>query len=157
MALVAVFFLSGLADASETIHLTVAEAVRMAIRENIGLKAERGRYLKAKYEQERAAARIDELRQRVVLDLRKKWRALELNLKRIVATGKTRLAEQKRLEAEEGRFREGLTTLNDLLRFQEEYTESLFEERKAVMDYLVSRAGFERAEGSLLSRFGIHP
>ncbi|GBE02643.1 outer membrane efflux protein [bacterium BMS3Abin08] len=41
IALVSVFFLSGLVDASETIHLTVGEAVRMAIRENIGLKAER--------------------------------------------------------------------------------------------------------------------
>lgn len=131
--------------------------VGVSLRMPLFRKAERGRYLKAKYEQERAAARIDELRQRVVLDLRKKWRALELNLKRIAATGKTRLAEQKRLEAGEGRFREGLTTLNDLLKFQEEYTESLFEERKAVMDYLVSRAEFERAEGSLLSRFGIHP
>lgn len=115
----------------------------------------RGRYQKAMYEKEQADASLEELRQKIVLEVRQSWRAISLSLKRIESSRKTRVASGKRLEAEYGRFREGLATLNDVLQYQEEFVESLLEEKKALYDYHVSMVEFDKTRGRLMTRFGV--
>ncbi len=116
-------------------------------------RASKAEYLKAGYGVRRAEARLKELQQEVRLEVRRAWRELALWLKRIEAARKTRTATEKRLEAEEERFRIGMATLNDVLRFQQEYTDALFEERRARIEYLKALSRFDKAKGTILERY----
>ncbi len=115
----------------------------------------KGRYLKAKYEEAQTEETVKALNQRITLEVRQAWRALSLSLKTIEATKKTRIASEKRLKAEERRFHVGLATLNDVLKFQEEYVKSLLDEKKAEFDYHIAIAEYEKMKGTLLIKFGI--
>ncbi len=119
------------------------------------LRAEKARYMKARYEQERAQASLEEARRKAVLEVRRAWRKVILARKRIDAMTKTRVAAEKRLQAEQGRFSEGLATLIDVLKFQQEYTESLLEEKKAVYDYLLALTELEKTKGTILHSYGV--
>lgn len=114
----------------------------------------RGDYLKAKYEKEQAEETIKDLKQKITLEVRQAWRGISLALKTIEASRKTRIASEKRMQAEELRFYQGLATLNDVLQFQEEYVKALLNEKKAEFDYHISITQLERTEGTLLKKFG---
>ncbi len=115
----------------------------------IGNRLAKGNYYRAKYEEEQVETELIELKKEIIIESRKAWRAVKLADKRIVATKKTRIAAKKRLEAEEGRFKVGLGTLNDLLKFQEEYARAIFRERKATIDYAKSIVNLKRVQGEL--------
>jgi outer membrane protein len=115
----------------------------------------KGRYLKAKYEEAQAEETVKALNQRITLEVRQAWRALSLSLKTIEASKKTRIASEKKLKAEERRFHVGLATLTDVLKFQEEYVNSLLNEKKAEFVYHISIAEHEKMKGTLLIKFGI--
>jgi outer membrane protein TolC len=118
-------------------------------------KEARGRYLKAKYEESQAEELVRELRQRITLEVRNAWRDLSLSLKKIEASKKTRIASEKRMEAEERRFQSGIATLTDVLEFQEEYIKSLLNEKGADFYYHISLSEYEKVKGTLLIKFGI--
>lgn len=114
----------------------------------------KGDYLKAKYEKEQAEEAIKDLIQKITLEVRQAWRGISLSLKTIEASKKTRIASEKRMQAEERRFYQGLATLNDVLQFQEEYVKALLNEKKAEFDYHIAVTELERTEGTLLIKFG---
>ncbi|GAB4388587.1 MAG: hypothetical protein Kow0025_08810 [Thermodesulfovibrionales bacterium] len=113
-------------------------------------RAARGNYLKAEYEERRAALRLSRLRKEITLEVREALRAVELARESVEATRKTRIASEKRLEAEQERFRLGLATLNDVLTFQEEYAGSLSSEKRSLTDYATAVVGLRKAAGTLL-------
>lgn len=115
-----------------------------------------GNYRKAKYEMEQADQRLRELENSIRVEVRQKLRALELSVKRIYATQKTAEASKKRYEAEEGRFKVGLTTLNDVITFQREYLRALADYRVSRVDYAVAVADYERSQGTLLDYLGLN-
>ena len=114
----------------------------------------KGDYLKAKYEKEQVEEAIKDLIQKITLEVRQAWRGISLYLKTIEASKKTRIASEKRMQAEELRFYQGFATLNDVLQFQEEYVKALLNEKKAEFDYHIAVTEFERTEGTLLIKFG---
>ncbi len=106
-------------------------------------------YYRAKYEIEQLTASINDLRNNVTIEVREALRAIGHAEKNIKATKKTRYAAKKRLEAEEGRFNVGLTTSNDVLKFQNEFADALFQEKKAEIDYARARIELNRVQGKL--------
>jgi outer membrane protein TolC len=119
-------------------------------------RTSKAEYHRARYERLQAEVRLRELKKGVVFEIRKKLRALRLAEEEIESRRKIRIAYQKRYEAEEGRFREGLSTLNDVLRYQEEYVEALLQEKKAVFDCIAAFVELKKAEGALFEEFGIN-
>lgn len=115
----------------------------------IGNRTAKGNALKARFEEEKAETDLQALRQRVTSEVREAWRALALAQQSIEATQKTRIASQKRLDAEEGRFKVGMATINDVLKFQEDFARSLASERRAKTAYAKSFVELERAKGTL--------
>ncbi|MFZ6017327.1 MAG: TolC family protein [Nitrospirota bacterium] len=115
----------------------------------IGNRTAKGNMLKAKYDEEKADISLKALEQKITAEVREAWRLLHLTSESITATKKTRIASEKRLEAEEGRFRVGMATMNDVLKFQEEYARSVSSEKKARTDYAKAIVEFERAKGTL--------
>jgi len=121
----------------------------------LALSEARSNYLKANFEEEQSQESIKELNQRIKVEVRQAWRSVYLALKKIETSKKTRFYSEKRHWAEQRRYQEGFATLNDVLKFQEEYVKSLFNEKKTEVDYFVAYAMYEKVKGTLLMQYGI--
>lgn len=109
----------------------------------------KGDMLKARYEEKKADIIFRSLKQKIINEVRHSWRSLQLAAELIAVTEKTRIASEKRLAVEEEKFRLGMSTMNDVLRFQEEYAKSLLSEKKAMINYAKAVVNMERATGTL--------
>ncbi len=116
----------------------------------IGNRSAKGNMLKARYDEEKADINFKTLEQRITTEVREAWRSLWLASESITATMKTRIASEKRLEAEDSRFRVGMATMNDVLKFQEEYAKALSSEKKASVDYAKAIVELEKVKGTLV-------
>lgn len=121
----------------------------LSLRIPIGNRAAEGNYLKAKHEEEKSAIALKIIEQKITTEVREAWRSAQLASETIIASKKTRTAAEKRLEAEEGRFKVGMATLNDVLKFQEEYAKALSSEKKAEIDFAKAIVEIERVKGTL--------
>ncbi len=124
--------------------------IGLALEIPVGNRAQKGRYLKASHETELLELRIRELRQEITVEVREALRALELARESVRASARSKRASEKRLEAEEERFRLGMATLNDVLRFQEEYAEALSSEKRAIADYASNSVRLRQVSGTLI-------
>ena len=115
----------------------------------IGNGTAKGGMLKAKYDEKKADINLKALEQRIITEIREAYRALQLASESITVAKKVRIASEKRLDAEEGRFRVGMATMNGVLKFQEEYTRSLSSEKRARIDYAKAAVELERVKGTL--------
>ena len=121
----------------------------LSLRIPIGNSAAEGTYLKAMHEEEKSGITLKILEQKITAEVREAWRTVQLASETISATKKTRTAAEKRFEAEEGRFKVGMATLNDVLKFQEEYAKALSSGKKAEVDYAKAIVELERIKGTL--------
>ena len=128
--------------------------VGLALEIPLGNRARKGRYMRAEHDVELASLRVKALRQEVTVEVREALRALLLAKESIRASGRAKVASEKRLEAEEERFRLGMATLNDVLRFQQEYADALSSEKRAITDYAGASVMLRRATGTLLPAGG---
>lgn len=115
----------------------------------LGNRAAKGNAAKARLDEEKADNGLRILEQKIFTEVREAWRSLRLAYETIEATKKTRIATEKRLEAEEGRFRVGMATVNDVLKFQEDYVRALSSEKRAFVTYAKSSVELEKATGTL--------
>ncbi|MBI4683759.1 MAG: TolC family protein [Nitrospirae bacterium] len=121
----------------------------LSLRIPIGNREAEGKFLEAKNEEERSDLNLKIIEQNITAEVRASFREVQLASEAITTVRKTRIAAEKRLEAEEGRFKVGMATLNDILKFQEEYAKSLSSEKKAAVDYARAVVEFERVKGTL--------
>jgi outer membrane protein TolC len=124
--------------------------VGLSISFPLGNRTAEGNYIKAKRDEEIAEIEVEKVKQAIMTGVREARRALELAKESIEASRRTRIASEKRLRAEEEKFRLGLTTLNDVLEFQENYSLSLSSEKRAITDYARAETRLKRATGTLL-------
>ncbi|MDP2167484.1 MAG: TolC family protein [Thermodesulfovibrionales bacterium] len=115
----------------------------------LGNKGAKGSYLKAKREEERAELNVMALRQRIAFEVREALRAVKLYCQSVAAARATKAASYARLEAEEARFRLGMATVNDVFRFEQEYSQTLSSEKRAISDYATAVIMLEKAKGTL--------
>ncbi len=134
-------------DAASGDFYTFQAGVSLSI--PLGNRSAAGRYLKAKREEEAARLNVERIKKTIVVEVREALRALRLAGESIKATGRTKVASEKRLQAEEERFRLGMATLNDVLRFQEEFAETLSSEVRASTDYARALVNLRKASGTL--------
>ena len=115
----------------------------------LGNRGAEGDYLKARYEEQRALSVFGALRQKIKVEVRNALRGLVLARESIDSTTRTRIAAEKRLQAEEERFRVGKATLNDVLEFQAEDAKALSGEKRGEADYAIALGEMEKAMGTL--------
>lgn len=91
----------------------------------------------------------DQLESQIVAEVREALRQLRYQAERVRASEKTLEASRRQLEAEEARFREGLSTNYQVLEFQQDYIRALSSERAARVDYARAVSGLRFAQGIL--------
>ncbi|MBI5025771.1 MAG: TolC family protein [Nitrospirae bacterium] len=115
----------------------------------LGNRTARGNAIKARLEEDKAKTGLQVIEQKMTLEVREAVRTLELSIKKIDATLKTRELAHKRLEAEEEKFRVGMSTAYDVLVFQESYAKALNNEKRALMDYAKAEVELKKVKGTL--------
>lgn len=109
----------------------------------------RGNYTKADLELKQTGAAIREIEKNITVEAAEAYNNLNYAIKKIKASGKSLLAAEKSIAAEDGKFRAGLSTLNDLLKFQRDYATALYDEAKSRADYAKSLVELNRIQGLL--------
>ncbi|MBF0456475.1 MAG: TolC family protein [Nitrospirae bacterium] len=109
----------------------------------------RGNRMKADFEVRQTGAALREIEKTIQVEAAEAYNNLIYAIKKIRASGKSLLAAEKLLEVEEGKFRAGLSTLNDLLKFQRDYAAAVYDEAKSMTDYAKSRVELNRIQGLL--------
>jgi outer membrane protein TolC len=129
--------------------------VGFAFRYPLGNQAAKSRFTRARLEVEQAKVVLERIEQRILVEVREAVRSVETNVKRVSVTRGARELAQKKLEAEEKKLAVGLSSVREVLRFQDDLSLEQSREIRALTDYNVSLANLERAKGTTLERLNI--
>lgn len=121
----------------------------------IGNRQAEADYRQAQLRHAKTVASYHQAQQVIMEEVRRNARRVRVNVKRIEATRVARRLAEERLDAQEKKFRVGLSTSRDILEDQERLANSLTEETRALIDYHKSLASLDRATHSTLERFQI--
>jgi outer membrane protein TolC len=129
--------------------------VGFTLRYPLGNQAAKSRFTRARLEVEQAKTVLERTEQRILVEVREAVRNVETNIKRVSVTRGARELAQKKLEAEEKKLAVGLSSVREILRFQDDLSSEQSREIRALTDYNVSLANLERAKGTTLERLNI--
>ena len=129
--------------------------VGFTLRYPLGNQAAKSRFTRARLEVEQAKTVLERTEQRILVEVREAVRNVETNIKRVSVTRGARELAQKKLEAEEKKLAVGLSSVREVLRFQDDLSSEQSREIRALTDYNVSLANLERAKGTTLERLNI--
>ena len=107
----------------------------------------RAAYAQAKVNMNQALLRIKNQEQQLYLEIKNAVRAVQTNYKRAQSYRVARELEEKKLEAEEEKFKVGLTINYFVLQYQRDLAAAQTAELKAIIDYNLSLASLNRALG----------
>ena len=82
-------------------------------------------------------------------------REVESNVKRIEAARSNRVLQRKKLDVETERYKNGLSTVYQVLQFQSDLTAAEAAELKATLDYQRSVVALQKATGTLTEESGV--
>jgi outer membrane protein TolC len=129
--------------------------VGFTLRYPLGNQGARSRFTRARLELEQAKTELERTEQRILVEVREAVRNVETNIKRVSVTRGARELAQKKLEAEEKKLAVGLSSVREVLRFQDDLSAEQSREIRALTDYNVSVANLDRARGTTLERLNI--
>ena len=121
----------------------------------IGNRRAKADYRQAQLRHARTVASYHQTQQTIMEEVRRNARRVRVNVKRIDATRVARRLAEERLDAQEKKFKVGLSTSRNILEDQERLANALTEETRALIDYHKSLASLDRATHSTLERFQI--
>ena len=125
------------------------------IRYPLGNQAAKSRFTRARLEVAQAKTVLERAEQRILVEVREAVRNVETNIKRVSVTRGARELSQKKLEAEEKKLAVGLSSVREVLRFQDDLSAEQSREIRALTDYKISLANLDRAKGTTLERLNI--
>jgi outer membrane protein len=101
----------------------------------LGNRAAKSRLTAKRLEVAQLLLDIKELEKNIVVEVREAHRQIETDIKRVHATKVARKFAEEKLNAEEKKFKVGLSTSFNVLEFQEDLAEEQSNEIKAIIDY----------------------
>ncbi len=121
----------------------------------IGNRRAEADYRQTRLRHAQTIASYHQTQQAIMEEVRRNARSVRVNIKRIEATRVARRLAEERLDAQEKKFKVGLSTSRDILEDQDRLANSLTQETRALIDYHKSLASLDRATHSTLERFQI--
>jgi len=121
----------------------------------IGNRAAKSNSAVAKLNAEKSEIALESVKQDVRVDVRRSARAVESGYERVVAARKNTELQTKKLEAEQKKFDNGMSTSFEVFTFQTDLRNAQLSLIQALLDYNKSLADLERAKGTLLESKGL--
>ncbi|MFO7980340.1 MAG: TolC family protein [Candidatus Aminicenantes bacterium] len=108
----------------------------------------RGFVTQAKLNREQTELKLKDQEQQIFLEVKTAVRAVQTNYQRVQAYKAARELAQKKLEAEEEKFKVGLSTNYFILQYQRDLADAQIMELRAMVDYNISLANLYRVQGT---------
>lgn len=121
----------------------------------IGNAAAKSQSERARVEQQQAYDRYRQTVSEVSLEVGQSAGDVTSDMERIGTTRIGRELSEENLRNQTKRYEVGMVTTTDLLQFQNDLAAASVAEIQALIEYNISRTEFERAQGTLLSRFNV--
>jgi len=115
----------------------------------LGNRDARSRYIAARLTREQAEIELRQQEQTATVEVRQSVRQIETDIKRVKAARVNSRLQKEKLEAEQKKFENGISTSFNVLEFQEDLAQARSRENLALVDYNKSRAEMQRVLGSL--------
>jgi len=116
----------------------------------IGNRQAVANYTNAEYAREQARYTLQNLEQGARVEVRTAVRTVETNLKRVKAAQVNTRLQREKLDAEQKKFNNGMSTSFQVLSFQNDLASAESRENQAVVDYNKSLVELERVKGTLI-------
>jgi outer membrane protein TolC len=121
----------------------------------IGNRAAKSNFAVSKLNTEKSEIALQSVMQDVRVDVRKSARAVESGYERVVAARKNTELQTKKLEAEQKKFDNGMSTSFEVFTFQTDLRNAQLSLIQAMLDYNKALIDLERAKGTLLESKGL--
>jgi outer membrane protein TolC len=115
----------------------------------------RANYAQAKVNMQQTLLRLQDQEQQIYLEVKSAVRAVQNNYERVQAYKVARELAEETLQAEEEKFKVGISTPYFVLQYQTELTTAQTNELRAIVDYNLSLATLERTLGTSLEKKNI--
>jgi outer membrane protein TolC len=112
-------------------------------------------YTNAEHALSQARYDLQRLEQLARVEVRNAVRTVETNLKRVRAAQVNTRLQREKLDAEQKKFENGMSTSFQVLQFQTDLSTAESRENQAIVDYNKSQVDLERVKGTLLQAKGI--
>jgi outer membrane protein TolC len=116
----------------------------------LGNRTAKASYRIATLDRQRAEVSLQNLEQNIRVEVRQAARAVESGRQRVEAAQANVLLQQKKLEAEQKKFENGMSTSFEVLTFQNDLSDAELSLIRAALDYVKATTALERAKGTLL-------
>jgi outer membrane protein TolC len=116
----------------------------------LGNRAAKAAYAAAKYSEDQAKLTIQQLEQAAQVEVRTAARDIDTNLKRYRAAQVNTRLQTEKLNAEQKKYENGMSTTYQVLQFQTDLTNARARENLAIVDYNKSLVELDRVLGILL-------
>ena len=121
----------------------------------IGNRSAWSQYNKRQLEALNAKATLQSVRQQVIVAVKEAVRRVQTDFKRIETTRSARILAEKQLQAEQERFKVGLSTTIFVLGFQRDLALARANELRAIVDYNKSLSNLARQKATTLEKYRI--
>jgi outer membrane protein TolC len=115
-------------------------------------RRERNNYRAAKSVRKQEELRLTQLRQNIIVEIDDAIKLAQSNFQRVDATRQARIFAEAALDAEQKKLENGKSTSFNVLQFQRDLTQALFNEIRALADYNQSLSQLHFSEGTILER-----
>jgi outer membrane protein TolC len=129
--------------------------VQLDFRMPIRNRAAKAAYARARLATEQAELLLEDTEQFVILEVREAVRAVKAAARRVAAARANVVLQRRKLDAEQKRYENGMSTAFAVLEFQEDLREAELAEIRAVVDYNNSLVELGRVDGTLLTQRGV--
>jgi outer membrane protein TolC len=121
----------------------------------IGNRQAKAEFAKARIARRKAETDLLNQEQTIRVEVRQAARGVESGMKRVEASRANVTLQRAKLDAEQKKFDNGMSTSFEVLTFQKDLADSELRLVRAGLDYAKALAGLERAKGTLLEARGL--
>ncbi len=118
-------------------------------------RAAKASYQSARLELDRAVTNLRNQEQSIRVEVRQAVRNVDSGVQRIEAARISTELQRKKLDAEQRKFANGMSTSFEVLSFQRDLANAELAEIRAALDYVKALTALERAKGTLLEARGL--
>lgn len=127
----------------------------LTFRYPIGNRAAKANYSIASLSRQKATINVQNQEQTIRVEVRRAVRSVSSGIKRVDAARKNVELQREKLDAEEKKFENGMSTSFEVLTFQNDLADAELSLIRAALDYIKALAGLERSKGTLLEARGL--
>lgn len=130
-------------------------STQLTYRVPLGNRAAKANYARAQLSREQSDANLRDQEQTIHVEVRRAVRAVESGFKRVDAARVNTQLQREKLDAEQKKFQNGMSTSFEVLTFQNDLASAELAEVRARLDYQKSLAALERTKGTILEFHGL--